>query len=166
MMERDEIEEILERELDGTCWRFKYWKKEDTFEFRNSGAEISEEDSEDMIDEFLDDIDEDSDKTLLSGKLCIGKENGNFVKKGMKRDGEVSEEGIEMTEEEVRELLKQSLLRIDNDLLPTNRAEVDRDEIIDIYSENVRQLKLVTINLKGDKMITLTDKGGLLFETR
>lgn len=166
MMEKEEIEEVLERELDGTCWRFKHWEKEDSFEFRNAGTEVSEGNTEEMIDEFLDDVDENSEKTLLSGKLCIGKENGNYVKKTMKGDGEISDEGIEITEEEARELLERSLARIDNELLPTNRAVVDREEIIDIYSENVRKLKMVTINLKGEKMVTLTDKGGLQFETR
>ncbi len=165
-MEKEEIEEILGKELDGTCWSFKYWEREDSFEFRNTGAEISEDEKEEMIDDFLDGIEESSDRTLLSGKLCIGKEDGKFFKKVIDGNGEVSDEGQEITEEETRELLKRSLIRIDNELLPTNRAELDRDEIIDIYSENVRELKMITINLKGNKMITLTDKGGLQFETR
>jgi len=165
-MEKEEIEQILNSELEGTCWRFKYWERDDCFEFRNSGADISEEETEQMIEDFLDDIEEDSNKPLLSGKLCIGKENGRLLKKAIESDGEVSDQGVEITEEEAKDLLRRCLIRIDNDLLPTNRAEVDREEIIDIYSENVRQLKLVTINLRGDKMITLTDKGGLQFETR
>lgn len=165
-MEKEEIEDILERELDGTCWRFKYWKREDSFEFRNTGAEMSIEDRDEMIDEFLDNLEEDSHKPILSGKICIQKENGKLMKKMIEREGKASEEGQEITEEEARELIKKSLDRIDSDLLPTNRAVVDRDEIIDIYTEKVRQLKMVTINLKGNKMITLTDKGGLQFETR
>jgi len=165
-MEKEEIKDILERELDGTCWRFKYWKREDSFEFRNTGAEMSIEDRDEMIDEFLDNLEEDSHKPILSGKICIQKENGKLMKKMIEREGKASEEGQEITEEEARELIKKSLDRIDSDLLPTNRAVVDRDEIIDIYTEKVRQLKMVTINLKGNKMITLTDKGGLQFETR
>lgn len=165
-MEKEEIEDILERELNGTCWRFKYWKREDSFEFRNTGAEMSIEDRDEMIDEFLDNLEEDSHKPILSGKICIQKENGKLMKKMIEREGKASEEGQEITEEEARELIKKSLDRIDSDLLPTNRAVVDRDEIIDIYTEMVRQLKMVTINLKGNKMITLTDKGGLQFETR
>lgn len=165
-MEKGEIEEILERELEGTCWKFKYWEKEDSFEFRNSGADISEEEKDEMIDEFLEDLDDDSHKPILSGKLCIQKENGKLMKKRIEEEGKVSEEGQEITEKEARELIQKSLTRIDNDLLPTNRAVLDREEIIDIYSENVRQLKMTTVNLKGDKMITLTDKGGLQFETR
>jgi len=165
-MEKEEIKDILERELDGTCWRFKYWKREDSFEFRNTGAEMSIEDRDEMIDEFLDNLEEDSHKPILSGKICIQKENGKLMKKMIEREGKASEEGQEITEEEARELIKKSLDRIDSDLLPTNRAVVDRDEIIDIYTEMVRQLKMVTINLKGNKMITLTDKGGLQFETR
>ncbi len=165
-MEKEEIEEILERELGGTCWRFKYWKREDSFEFRNTGAEMSKEDRDDMIDEFLDTLDENTHKPILSGKLCIQKENGKLKKKSIEREGKASEEGQEITEEEARDLIKKSLVRIDNDLLPTNRAVLDREEIIDIYSETVRQLKMITVNLKGNKMITLTDKGGLQFETR
>ncbi|MEF8835303.1 MAG: hypothetical protein V5A76_04030 [Candidatus Thermoplasmatota archaeon] len=165
-MEKGDIEDILERELEGTCWKFKYWEKEDSFEFRNSGADISEEEKDEMIDEFLKDLDDDSHKPILSGKLCIQKENGKLMKKRIEEEGKVSKEGEEITEEEARELIQKSLTRIDNDLLPTNRAVLDREEIIDIYSENVRQLKMTTVNLKGDKMITLTDKGGLQFETR
>jgi len=165
-MEKKEIEEILERELNGTCWRFKYWEREDSFEFRNTGAEMSKEDKEGMIEEFLDDLDEDTHKPILSGKLCIQKENGKLIKKRIEREGKASEEGQEITEEEAKELLEKSLVRIDSDLLPTNRAVLDREEIIDIYSENVRNLKMITVNLKGNKIITLTDKGGLQFETR
>ncbi len=165
-MEKDEIEEILDRELDGTCWRFKYWEREESFEFRNTGAEMSQEDKDEMIDEFLDSLEENSHKPVLSGKLCIQKENGKLMKKGIEEEGKASEEGQEITEEEARDFIEKSLVRIDSDLLPTNRAVIDREEIIDIYSENVRQLKMVTVNLKGNKMITLTDKGGLQFETR
>ncbi|MBS3781911.1 MAG: hypothetical protein KGY68_04815 [Candidatus Thermoplasmatota archaeon] len=165
-MEKEEIEDILDRELDGTCWRFKYWKSDDTFEFRNNGADMSKEDRDDMIDEFLDNLDENSHRPVLSGKLCIQKENGKLMKKTIEKEGKASEEGQEITEEEAKNLLKESLIRIDNDLLPTNRAVVDREEIIDIYAENLRRLKMITVNLKGEKMITLTDKGGLHFETR
>ncbi|MBS3790270.1 MAG: hypothetical protein KGY66_05075 [Candidatus Thermoplasmatota archaeon] len=165
-MEKEEIEDILDRELDGTCWRFKYWKSDDTFEFRNTGADMSKEDRDDMIDEFLDNLEENSHRPVLSGKLCIQKENGKLMKKTIEKEGKASEEGQEITEEEAKNLLKESLIRIDNDLLPTNRAVVDREEIIDIYAENLRRLKMITVNLKGEKMITLTDKGGLHFETR
>ena len=165
-MEKEEIEEVLERELENTGWRFKYWEREDSFEFRNTGADMSKEDKEGMMDEFLDNLEENSHKPILSGKLCIQKKNGKLMKKRIEREGKVSEEWQEITEDEARELLKKSLVRIDSDLLPTNRAVLDREEIIDIYSENVRNLKMITINLKGNKMITLTDKGGLQFETR
>ncbi len=165
-MEKEEIEELLERELNGTCWRFKHWEREDSFEFRNTGAEMSKDEKDDMVEEFLDNLEENKHKSILSGKLCIEKKDGKLMKKKIEREGKASEEGQEITEEEAKDLIKRCLVRIDNDLIPTNRAVVDREEIIDIYSENVRDLKMTTINLKGDKMITLTDKGGLQFETR
>ncbi len=165
-MEAEEIENELERELEGTGWSFKYWNKEDSFEFRNTGAALSEEDAEEKIDEFIEDLDELSHKPFLTGKLCLQKEDGRFIKKRIEEDGEVSNEGQEITEEEARDLLKQSLGRIDNDLIPTNRAVIDREEILEIYTENVRGLRMVTLNMKEEKMLTFRDDGGLQFETR
>ncbi len=165
-MEVDEIEDILERELDDTCWSFKYWNNEDSFEFRNTGAALTEEDADEKFDEFLDDLDEYSHKPLLTGKLCLQKKNGKLMKKRIEEDGEISDEGQEISEKEARDLLEKSLNRIDNDIIPTNRAVIDREEILEIYTENVRGLKMITVNMKEEKMLTLRDDGGLQFETR
>lgn len=103
---------------------------------------------------------------MLTGKLCIEKtDDGTFIKKRLGENGQPSGEGKGMNEKEVRDFLKESLSRIDCDILPRNIAVVNSDQIIDIYSETVRELKLVTINMEGKKMITLRDDGGLQFES-
>ncbi len=165
-MEVEEIKKQLDRELKETGWVYKYWKKEDDFEFRNTGKTLSKEEADDRIEKFIDDLEDTSFKSTLTGKLCIQKtDEGTFIKKHVGDDGQPSGEGEEMTEEEVKEFLRESMRRIDCDLLPRNIAVVDRSEIIDIYSEKVRELKMVTVNMKGKKMITLRDDGGLQFES-
>lgn len=165
-MEIDEVKEILEEKLVDMGWRFKYWNSDDTFEFRNTGADLTGEKKEELVDQFLEDLKEDTQESFLSGKLCLEKKDGQIIKKNIDEDGEASGDGQILSEEEAKELLKKSLSRIDFDLLPTNRAVLYREEIIDIYTEHVRGLKLVTVNMQGDKMITLTDNGGLQFETK
>ncbi|MFP3872492.1 MAG: hypothetical protein ACLFVL_06390 [Candidatus Aenigmatarchaeota archaeon] len=165
-MEAEEIINILDEELKDTGWKYKYWKRDDEFEFRNTGAELSNEESEEKIEKFLEDLEEDSFKPLLTGRLGIQKKNGKFIEKSIDRDGKPSGEGREISEERIKERLKESLTQIDCEILPTNIAIIDPNEVIDIYSENVRGLKLVTVNMKGEKLMTLRDDGGLQFETR
>ncbi len=166
IMDIDEIEEILGKELSDTGWRFKHWKRDDTIEFRNTAADLPEEKKDELINDFLADLDEDNYRSFLSGKLCLEKRDGKIIKKNIDGEGKPQEEGQILTEEEAKDLLRKSIERIDSDLIPTNRAMIDREEIVDIFSERVRGLKLITINMKGNKIITLTDKGGLQFETQ
>ncbi len=165
-MEAEEIEEILDEELEGTGWKFKYWKRDDEFEFRNTGTELSEEDVEKNLDDFMEELEEDSFKPLLTGRLGIMKKDGKYYENSIDEDGEPSGESREINEVRMKEILKTSLSQIDCEMLPTNIAIIDREKIIDIYSENVRGLKLITINMEGEKLITLRDDGGLQFETR
>lgn len=165
-MKAEAIEDVLDREVEDTGWRYKYWKRDDELEFRNTGGTLSDEEVEERMEEFMDELEEDSFKPLLTGKLGIKKKDGKFIKKSIGREGKPSGEGREISEEEVKELLKRSLNQIDCEILPTNIAVIDREDILDIYSENVRGLKLITINMKGEKLITLRDDGGLQFETR
>ncbi len=165
-MDVEEIKRELDRELEETGWVYKYWKNDDRFEFRNTGNSLSEEQVEDKIEEFMEGLEEDSFKSTLTGKLCIEKTgDGTFIKKRVGENGEPEGEGKKMSEEELEELLKENLSRIDCDMLPTNIAVVDSEDIIDVYSETVRDLKLITVNMEGERMITLRDDGGLQFES-
>ncbi len=164
-MEVEEIKDQLDSELEDTGWVYKYWKNDDQFEFRNTGRSLSEEEAEEKIAGFMDDLENGSFKSMLTGKLCIEKtDDGTFIKKHLGEDGKPSGEGRRMSEEELKVFLKESLNRIDCDILPRNIAVVESDQIIDIYSEKVRGLKLVNINMDGKKTMTLRDDGGLQFQ--
>ncbi|GEM_PF-5763648 len=164
-MEAETIEDVLDGELEDTGWKYKYWKRDDEFEFRNTGDSLSDEEVEESIEEFMDELEEDTFKPLLTGKLGIQKKGGKFIEKSIDGEGKPSGKGRGISEEGVKDLLKKSLSQIDCELLPTNIAIIDREEIVDIYSENVRGLKLININLKGKKLVTLRGDGGLQFET-
>ena len=165
-MNVEEIKKQLDEELKDTGWVYKHWKNDNQFEFRNTGRSLSEDEAEERIDEFIDGLERGSFRSMLTGKLCIEKtENGTLLKKHVGDHGEPSGTGERMTDEEVKDFLKKKLRRIDCDILPKNIVLMKGDDIIDIYSERVRGIKLVTINMEGKDMITLRDDGGLQFES-
>ncbi|MBS3817211.1 MAG: hypothetical protein KGY76_06580 [Candidatus Thermoplasmatota archaeon] len=165
-MEVEEIKETLDEELEDTGWVYKYWERENRFELRNTGSSLSEEVADESVEKFIDELDEEQFKPLLTGKTCLQKKGETFLKKNLDNDGRPSGQAQKISEEEAKELVRESLGRIDSDILPTNLVTVDREEIIDIYTERVKGLKLITLNMKGKKMITLRDDGGLQFESQ
>ncbi|MFW6038305.1 MAG: hypothetical protein ACOC89_02050 [Candidatus Saliniplasma sp.] len=160
-MDKEEIEQILDDGLEDMPWTYKYWKREDAFEFRNTGRHLDKGQVDDLFDEFLDDLEESGFKVLLEGKAGVLLEDDVYWLCGVKRDGSPGDNDKKLDQEELKEIFVKSLHRIDGSPLPSNRVSVETSKIIDIYTEKVGEHVFLNITIKDNLPITLRNDGGL-----
>ncbi|MFO7792285.1 MAG: hypothetical protein R6W73_04780 [Candidatus Saliniplasma sp.] len=163
-MDKKKIKRILNEELDDMPWTFRYWNREDSVDIRNTGEHLTEDEVDELFDEFLEDIEKEGFKVLLEGKAGIVLEDGKFWLCGVDRTGGPGDKDKRVEGRELKEMFLKSLHRVDSGPLPSNRLSIEVDEIIDIYSESVNEERFVNINLGGNKNIVLRSDGGLHLE--
>ncbi len=163
-MEEEKVDDILDRELEGFSWAYKFWMRDGTLELRNTGQCLEAEDIEETLSEFLESEEDHDTLDILTGKVTVSKEDGKLWKEEVSGEKGGNKERCEIDEDELKELFKASLKRVDSGLHPSNRVEVDCDQIEDIYAEEVSGLRMVNIKLDGGNSLTLRDDGGLHYE--
>ncbi len=163
-MELNEILNTMDRELRNTAWKYKFWEKEGVLEFRNTGKNLTDSKLDERIGEILNEIlDNGKFKPILGGKFGISSEDGDIWKITIDENGHPDERVQKLEREEARKFIRKSFHRVDNDLLVSNRAVIDLEEIVDIFSERSQGKKYINISMKGTKRVVLDDDGGLEF---
>jgi len=163
-MELNEILNTMDRELRNTAWKYKLWEKEGVLEFRNTGKNLTDSKLDERIDDILDEvIDNGKFKPILAGKFGMSSEDGDIWKITIDENGHPDEKVQKLERGEARKFIRKSFHRVDNDLLVSNRAVIDLEEIVDIFSERSQGKKYINISMKGTKRVVLDDDGGLEF---
>lgn len=164
-MDKKKIENILDEEIKDMPWTYRYWEREDTFEIRNTGERLTDEEVDELFDDFLEKLEIDGFQVLLEGKAGVLLEEENLWLCYISKDGGPGEKDKKIKPDELKKLFLKSLHRVDFGPLPSNRITVESSKIIDIYTEKVGDDKFLHITFKNGFFLTLRNDGGLQIRT-
>ncbi len=160
-MKKEMIEAKLEKELEDTPWSYRYWTREGTIEFRNTGKDFDEDQIDEMFESFKDDLEKDDFKVLLEGKAGVVLEDGNYWLCSIDKEGGPGEKDKRLKKSELKDVFIKSLHRIDSGLIPSNIVSIDASKVDDIYREEVGDYVFVHIQIEENPSISLRNDGGL-----
>ncbi len=160
-MDIGKINNILKQEIEEMPWTYKYWDREGTLEFRNTGRHLAEDEIDELFENLLDKLKKDRFEILLEGKVGVKLEKDTYWLCSVNRDGSCGEKDRKLDRTELKDIFVESLYRIDSGQLPSNIIAVKADEIVDIYSESMAVDKFLHITIIKGPSITLRGDGGV-----